>query len=299
MGARGRDAPLAAAGDSVLERTTAGQSGRPARPSILTPFPSLVFRDLDAPVLRSSFLRLVAGDRLGLAPALGRDAARLDALVLHVVGDRLRAPLRQLLVVGVGADRVGVALDQHADARVPLQLANDLVDLLLALRLQDRLVEVEVGVGGKRDLLVHRRRGRRRRRRRRRRSLFRRVAEHVADQRAQHASTHGATSRGSAGVRVIMFRVPVGVDQPAREARAGNRAYHPPTHRTPTPPALVHRAAPGESEDADQPDRDDTSPTHTVSPFGPRTPVIWTATLRFGTGPPGTRLSLLARSSGS
>src|SRR5207244_21761 len=69
--------------------------------------------DLDATVLGAARRRLVVGDRLGLAEADRRDAARLDALRNHVVTYRLRPPLGQALVVRLAPDRVRVALDRH------------------------------------------------------------------------------------------------------------------------------------------------------------------------------------------
>src|SRR5437016_4852342 len=122
----------------------------------------LFFGDLDAPVLRPTLLRPVVGDRLGLAPALRRDPRRGDALRLHVVGDGIGPPLGQTQVVGFGADRIGVALDERAELRVLLHRGNDFrIDPLFAGRLQRRLVEVEVRVGRELDVFLLRRRRRR------------------------------------------------------------------------------------------------------------------------------------------
>src|SRR5436309_6036652 len=119
---------------------------------------NLFLGDLDAPVSGPALLRLVAGDRLRLAPALGRDALGVDAARIHVVPHRVGAPLREPLVVSVRPDRVGVALDQRSEVRVFLHRRHDLrVDLLLARGLERRLVEVEVRVGRELDLLGGRR----------------------------------------------------------------------------------------------------------------------------------------------
>src|SRR5262245_18101589 len=149
-----------------------------------------VFGDLDAAVLRASRLRRVARHRLLLPKALRRDAARLAALLDHVVLRRVGAPLGELEVVGLGSDRVGVPLDECLDARIRLHLADDLVDLLLAGGLEGGLVEVEERIRLERDLLVHRwrrwwRRGRRR--------LDLLLADVVTDEPAEEATGHRAT----------------------------------------------------------------------------------------------------------
>src|SRR5207247_5554364 len=89
-------------------RARAGRRGRP-RPRA----PRSLRDDLDPPVLGAAGLGLVARDRLRLAPALHADAGRVDALRDQVVPHCLRAPLGELLVVGVRADRLGVALDRR------------------------------------------------------------------------------------------------------------------------------------------------------------------------------------------
>src|SRR5262245_56280760 len=161
-----------------------------------------VFGDLDAAVLRASLLRRVARDRVLLPKALRRDAARLDALLDHVVLRRVGAPLGELEVVGLGSDRVGVPLDECLDARIRLHLADDLVDLLLAGGLEGGLVEVEERIRLERDLLVHRRRGRWRRRRGRRRRFLLGIADRVAEERADQAAAHDAAGDRAAPLPV-------------------------------------------------------------------------------------------------
>src|SRR6185503_9592325 len=72
--------------------------------------------DVDAAVLLASFGRLVGRDGLGLSLADRRDLRGRDALAHQVVLHRGCAALGQLLVVRVGADRVGVSgRDHHLD----------------------------------------------------------------------------------------------------------------------------------------------------------------------------------------
>ena len=113
--------------------------------------------DFHATVLRAAFGGLVVGDGLLLALAFGVDAVLLDALADQVGLDGFGAADRQLLVVGVGADRVGVA-DGDDDFEVDAaHLADQVVELGLAFGLQHRLVEVEERVGREGDLLARRR----------------------------------------------------------------------------------------------------------------------------------------------
>src|SRR5688572_18437548 len=67
--------------------------------------------DLDAPVGLAAAFGGVGGDGLRFALARDREAHRIDALRLEIMRHRMRAALRQGLVVGVGADIVGVADD--------------------------------------------------------------------------------------------------------------------------------------------------------------------------------------------
>src|SRR5262249_5658230 len=149
---------------------------------------------------RLPFLGRVAGDRLRLAPALGRDPRRLDATGDHVVTHRVRATLREPLVVRLRSDRVGVPLHERTELRMLLHgIDHLLVDDPLSLGLQRRLVEVEVGVRGE----LHLRPGRRRRRGWwrwwRLRDLTEVVAEEIADDPTEQRSA-GAGTRPRGGV---------------------------------------------------------------------------------------------------
>ena len=99
--------------------------------------------DLDATVLGTTFSRLVVSHWLLLALALGVDAVLLDTLADQVGLHRFRTTHRQLVVVSVRTDRIRVANsddDLQVDAA---EFGDDLIQLCLALRLQNRLVEVE------------------------------------------------------------------------------------------------------------------------------------------------------------
>src|SRR5262245_19505055 len=64
--------------------------------------------DLDAPVLGATFGRLVVPDRIRFAAALSLDPPRGHTVRLEVLADGVCAPIRELLVVRVGADRVRI-----------------------------------------------------------------------------------------------------------------------------------------------------------------------------------------------
>src|SRR6202165_2682725 len=65
--------------------------------------------DFHAAILRAAFGGLVVGDRLLLALAFRVDTVGFDALGRQVGLDRLGTPDRQLVVVRVATDAVGVA----------------------------------------------------------------------------------------------------------------------------------------------------------------------------------------------
>src|SRR5690606_32700236 len=106
---------------------------------------------LGATVLRTAFrivrtIRVgVRGDRTALAVADRADQTRsVDAVAGQVVVHGLGATLRQLLVVGVGTARVGVAGDFDAQIRVTLQDLGGLGQDRNRVRTQGGLVVVEV-----------------------------------------------------------------------------------------------------------------------------------------------------------
>src|SRR4051812_43602048 len=71
--------------------------------------------ELDAPVLRASFLGVVARDRPRLAESLRLEAARADAEAVQTLDDGVGAAFRQALVVLIGAARIGVPVDRDRD----------------------------------------------------------------------------------------------------------------------------------------------------------------------------------------
>ena len=98
----------------------------------------------------------VGSDRLALALALGVDAIGFDTLADQVSLDRFGTTHRQLLVVGDGTDAVRVT-DRDDDFEVDrTELADEVVQLGLAFRLERGLVEVEECVGCERHLLADR-----------------------------------------------------------------------------------------------------------------------------------------------
>src|SRR5690606_14287428 len=136
----------------------AGRAGRTTRSATRARADAL---DLDATVLRAALAGAVVGDGLLLALAFGVDPVGLDALADQVGLDRFGTTNRQLLVVGIGTDTVGVTDgDDHLE-RDARQLAGQVVEARLAFGLQHGLVEIEEGVGGEGDLLAGRGRGRR------------------------------------------------------------------------------------------------------------------------------------------
>src|SRR5687768_3033113 len=87
---------------------------------------------LVAAALGAELLAIIAGHRLRLALAFGRDHVGLRALLGEVVLHRLRARLGQLLVEVLGSDAVSVA---HGDDLVDigaLDLGGELIQALLA-----------------------------------------------------------------------------------------------------------------------------------------------------------------------
>src|SRR5512133_1549768 len=102
--------------------------------------------DLDAAVLGAVVRRVVRGDRLRLAEALGGDLLLLHAAAdqdgLHGVG----AADRQLLVRLVAAGRVGVPGDPDAVVAVLRDDVSHLRDLVHGLRLQVGAADVEEDV---------------------------------------------------------------------------------------------------------------------------------------------------------
>src|SRR5690606_20363578 len=99
--------------------------------------------DFHAAVLRAAFGGAVVGHGLLLALAFGVHAVALDALGDQVGLHGFGTADRQALVVGIGADGVGVAHgDDHFEVDA-LDLADQVVQLGAAFGLEHGLVEVE------------------------------------------------------------------------------------------------------------------------------------------------------------
>ncbi|WP_297918522.1 hypothetical protein, partial [Metallibacterium sp.] len=89
---------------------------------LLPHLPRVLDLELDATVLRTTLGGGIAGHRIKLAVALGADDLRFGhAMVDQVVLDELGATLGQLQVIGLAADRIGVAVDLDFRVRVALQ----------------------------------------------------------------------------------------------------------------------------------------------------------------------------------
>ena len=200
-----------------------------------------------------AFFGLVVGHRLLLALAFGVDAVLLDALADQISLHGFGTTHRQLLVVGVVADRVGVT-DGDDDFEVDAtHLADQIVELGAAFRLEHGLVEVEECVGSEGHLLARRRsrrggggRRRRRSRRRRRRGRRRRGSRRRRRRRHAIAALH-AGARCPSGVTPAQF---VGAVLPNRccpqrascrpiEQRHRTRKHREQQKRRATPPYSV------------------------------------------------------------
>src|SRR4051812_45577444 len=92
--------------------------------------------DLDATVVGAAFGRLVVGDGAALSDAGGRDDGGRDAARDEVVTHGLRSLLREHDVLGLGALRVGVTLDDHLVIGLVLESIGDCVELSLGSRQQ-------------------------------------------------------------------------------------------------------------------------------------------------------------------
>ena len=99
---------------------------------------------LDSPVERAAFRRVVAGDGLGLAHALGHQPSLSDAALYQCRHDGIGAGTRQRLVLGRLTGRVRVPDDLQAPGREALHHLRDVVEQRLRLRLDRRLADLEV-----------------------------------------------------------------------------------------------------------------------------------------------------------
>src|ERR1041384_6981142 len=64
--------------------------------------------DFDSAILRAAFARLIIRNRLAFAESLSGDAAGLHAFLDNVVFHRVHSPFGKSLVIGFGADAVGM-----------------------------------------------------------------------------------------------------------------------------------------------------------------------------------------------
>ena len=87
-------------------------------------------RHFDAPVLRPSGFSVVGRDRLGFSLAGGREAGSRYSLCNQIVGSRIRAALRQTLIVGVIPDVVGVSHDQQLRIGISVEACRELTKVV-------------------------------------------------------------------------------------------------------------------------------------------------------------------------
>src|SRR5450830_900457 len=126
---------------------TSGRRALARRPPVCPVSSSPGLRYLDdyhAPVLRAPRGGAVVGGRLALAKALGGDAARGDSLRNEIRLHRVRSALRKRLIVRIGPDVVGVALNLGVGLRVLLQERHGLPKRVLGGLGERGLVEREV-----------------------------------------------------------------------------------------------------------------------------------------------------------
>src|SRR4029078_343795 len=96
----------------------------------------------------ASFVGLVVADRAIVGVTDAGHARAHDALGIEIPDDGFGARLRQLLVLGLLAFVVGVALDDDVGVRVLLEHAGELAQVLLWGGFQLRLVGVETDSRG-------------------------------------------------------------------------------------------------------------------------------------------------------
>jgi len=97
------------------------------------------FNQLAVPAADLAFHVIAGSHRLGFAFGICFNTIGFNALSNQVILHRIRTTLGELLIVGIGADTVGMAGHQHHfNLRICLHLANDFViQLLLAIGVDD------------------------------------------------------------------------------------------------------------------------------------------------------------------
>src|SRR6202790_902676 len=123
--------------------------GRLPRRPYPKPSPAGIDHDIDATALLaavgvvSAVRRLVGGDRPGLAVAFDRRVGAHEAMAAEPLAHCVRALERERVVVGVAADRVGVAFDRKGMRAGLGDLGTDGNQRIRRIAAQVRLVEGE------------------------------------------------------------------------------------------------------------------------------------------------------------
>jgi len=94
---------------------------------------------------------IVRGNRIRFTETLRLNVGRGDAVRSQVIAHRVGTAFRQLLIIVVRADAVGVALHGKVDRRIGQQNARNFGQLFLGVGFERRLVEVEKHVGQAHD----------------------------------------------------------------------------------------------------------------------------------------------------
>ena len=81
--------------------------------------------DLDPAVEAHASAVALVGDRVAFAMAGDPEAGAGHAHLVQRLAHALRPPLGEVLIVGVGAARIGMAVDRDADARIGAQIAGE------------------------------------------------------------------------------------------------------------------------------------------------------------------------------
>ena len=97
--------------------------------------------------MRSALSSAVVRYWLGLPVTGSRDVVRRNALGDQEVADRIGTVFRELLVILVASDAVGVSLDLHLQTGIGLQDSGDLGQAELGVGLQSVSASVEEDVG--------------------------------------------------------------------------------------------------------------------------------------------------------
>ena len=134
-----------------MRRVFATLYGRLGRCTLLE-FPTLIREhDLHAPILLPSSGRGIVRDRIALAATKHLQPTRCNTSADEIIGYRLGAPSRKLLVVGVGSLTVRVALDDEARIGILIEILRKSVDRERGARFEGSRIGVEQHIAQRHD----------------------------------------------------------------------------------------------------------------------------------------------------